>query len=295
MNYRHAFHAGNFADVVKHVGMICLLDRLVGTPQPLCYVETHAGRGIYDLHDKASRRSGEAASGVLRVAGTTLASGPVRRYLGIVHQVNSSGAVTTYPGSPAIAAALLGPDDRLILCESEAEEARVLRRSFGDDARISVQCTDGYSALRAILPPTPRRGCVLIDPPYESDDDTARAIDAVAEGLKRWPNGIIALWYPIRERQDALTLRRQLGETGAEMTALEFCITPDDNPARLNGAGLAIVRPPWRLEVALRTACTQLEFALCAGRPARAEVISADDCVHNVSASRWCPRRESAW
>jgi 23S rRNA (adenine2030-N6)-methyltransferase len=295
MNYGHAFHAGNFADVVKHVGMVCLLDRLIGKPTPLCYVETHAGRGIYDLRNEASRRSGEAASGVLRVAGTTPDSGPVRRYLGIVGRVNSFAAVSMYPGSPAIAAALLRAEDRLILCESQAEEARALRQGFRDDARVSVHCRDGYSALRAILPPMPRRGCVLIDPPYESGDDTDRALDAIAEGLKRWPTGIFVLWYPIKQRHDALALRRQLGEMGAAMMALEVCIRPDDNPVRLNGAGLAILRPPWRLEAALRKACTQLADTLCAGRPARAEVISSADRVHNVSASGRSPRRTTAW
>lgn len=294
MNYRHAFHAGNFADVVKHVSLVCLLERLGEKPKPLCYVETHAGRGIYDLRHEKSRRSGEAEDGVLRAAASGVTSGPLGRYLGIVGQSNPEAVVTTYPGSPVIAATLLRPEDRLILCESQPEEACVLRQSLGADTRVSVQCRDGFSALRAILPPMPRRGCVLIDPPYESAADTERALAAIAEGLTRWPTGIFALWYPIKERRDALALRRRLWQMGAGMTALEFCITPDDNPARLNGAGLAVVRPPWRLDIELQRACSQLADALCADAPARAEVISPGDRDHPVSASARRPRRRSA-
>jgi len=273
MNYRHAFHAGNFADVVKHVGLVCLLRRLIEKPKPLSYVETHAGRGVYDLRGGAALRTREAADGIQRVAGAGVTTGPVGDYLAIVRGMNPSGTVATYPGSPVIAAALLRPGDRAILCERQPDEASALEERFRADSRISVRRGDGYAALNGILPPAPRRGCVLIDPPYESPDDIDKALGAMERGLKRWPTGVFALWYPIKERRDAVALRRRLRVAGEEVVALEFCVTPDDNPARLNGAGLAIVRPPWQLASALAAACTQLAAVLSGGRPARAEVI----------------------
>jgi 23S rRNA (adenine2030-N6)-methyltransferase len=288
MNYRHAFHAGNFADVVKHVALVCLLLRLIEKQKPLVYVETHAGRGIYDLACRSALRTGEAADGILRVAGTRVDSGPVRDYMEIVRGMNAGGAVKVYPGSPAIAAGLLRPGDRAILCERHPEEALALEKLFRGDGRISVRCEDGYSALPAILPPTPRRGCVLIDPPYESPDDTGRALSAAAKGLRRWPTGIVALWYPIKERRDAVALRRRLREPGEEAITVEFCVTPDDNPARLNGSGLAIFRPPWRLETTLVAACAQLADVLCGGHPARAEVIPIREGSNGSAHGREC-------
>jgi len=273
MNYRHAFHAGNFADVVKHVAMVCLLRRLTEKPKPLTYVETHAGRGLYDLQGGAARRSGEAAQGILRVVDGPIDSGSLGDYLEIVRGMNPAGPVGIYPGSPVIAAAVLRSYDRAVLCERHPEEARALAEHFRDDPRISVQRRDGYAALAAILPPTPRRGCVFIDPPYEAADDMDCAVSALNQGLERWPTGIFVLWYPIKERRDAVALRRRLQDVGEEAVTLEFCVTPDDSPARLNGCGLAVIRPPWRFRPVFETLRDQLAEALCGGRPARADVI----------------------
>lgn len=277
MNYRHAFHAGNFADVVKHVALVCLLRKLTDKPKPLAYVETHAGRGTYDLRSESATRGGEAAAGVHRAAAGAAADGPLGDYLDIVRAVNPSGDIRTYPGSPAIAAALMRPGDRAILCEREPGEARALEALFRADRRFSVQCADGYTVVRAVLPPTPRRGLLLMDPPYESPDDVDQALAAIAEGLDRWRTGVFALWYPIKERREAVALRRRLQALGEPGLALEFCATPDDNPGRLNGAGLAVLRPPWKLDSALHLAVSQLGRALCDGRPARAEVITLAD------------------
>jgi 23S rRNA (adenine2030-N6)-methyltransferase len=297
MNYRHAFHAGNFADVVKHVVLVCLLRRLTAKPKPMCYVETHAGRGFYDLEGEAARRSGEARAGVYRLAHAAAAHGPVAVYLGVLREINRAGALRIYPGSPGIAAAVLRPEDRAILCELDPGESSALKSAFRSDRRFTVRAEDGYSALPAILPPPIRRGLVMIDPPYESPDETDRVLEALTSGLTRWRTGIFAIWYPIKERRDAAILRRRLAHLGEPVIALEFCVTPDDNPARLNGAGMAICRPPWQIETCLAEACRQLESALCNGRAARAEIIKVSDGQGNVkspsrqpSASRSCPR-----
>ncbi len=292
MNYRHAFHAGNFADVVKHVVLLCLLKRLIEKPKPLCYLETHAGRGVYDLEDERARRTREADNGIRRVAASATEAGPVQDYMRIVRGINKTGELTVYPGSPAIAAAALRPEDRLRLCERHPEEVEILARHFRADRRVSVSPADGYAALGGLLPPTPRRGCALIDPPYESADEVDRVLDAVALGLRRWPTGIFALWYPIKERRDAIAFRRRLAKLGVSVAVLEFCVTPDDNPARLNGSGMAIVSPPWGLETRMRLARDQLSEILCRRRPARAEVvIIAADKQDRDRSSRTSPRR----
>ncbi len=252
MNYRHAFHAGNFADVLKHAVLCALLRRLQLRPKPLSYVETHAGAGAFWLDGPEARRSGEAADGIMRLAGLQPASPALAAYLGLVRGLpgNEQG-LKVYPGSPLVAARLLGEQDRLLLSELVPEEAAGLRRLFRGDTRVAVHCRDGWEALGALLPPTPRRGLVLIDPPYEAPDDLRRLVDGLVLARQRWPVGVLAAWYPVKDRRELRTLERAVAsaELGAGgVLQVELAVRPDDNPGSLNGSGMLIVGPPWGLE-----------------------------------------------
>src|SRR5690606_11287548 len=205
MNYRHAFHAGNFVDVAKHVTLLAVLGELLQRPKPLTYLETHAGAGVYDLRGADARRSGEAAAGVVklwrRAAGRTLPSA-LNSYLHLLGALNKTapgqGALLRYPGSPWLAQAVLRPGDKLFCCEWQDETAAALQRLLAGDHRASVQRRDGYQALAALLPPRIRRGLLMIDPPYEAADEFRRAGEAFVQACRRWPAGVALLWYPLK-------------------------------------------------------------------------------------------------
>ena len=274
MKYRHACHAGNFADVVKHVALVAAIARLVQKERPLFLLETHAGRGRYDL---ASKDGGaEAAAGVLRVAAeASAAPAAVARYLGIVRQFNAPASpLRCYPGSPLIAAALLRPQDRAAFCEIVATEAELLRREFHRDARVGVHGRDGFEALKALLPPREKRGLVLIDPPYEETDaDFARVADALAETSARWPQGTLVAWYPVKQGVVAARFHRRLLESGLRrLLAAELCIHPDDSRVGLNGSGLVIVNGPFRLDADLEQSLPWLHRVLSPGGAGRTRV-----------------------
>ncbi|MBX3704433.1 MAG: 23S rRNA (adenine(2030)-N(6))-methyltransferase RlmJ [Steroidobacteraceae bacterium] len=271
MKYRHACHAGNFADVVKHVALAATLARLAQKERPLFLLETHAGRGRYQLE------GGEAAGGILRLASAALRQPPaaITRYLGIVRQFNGAGVPPAcYPGSPLIAATLLRPQDRAAFCEIVATEAGLLRREFRRDARIGVHCRDGFEALGALLPPREKRGLALIDPPYEETDaDFARVTAALVETSARWPQGTLIAWYPIKQGVTTARFHRQLVSAGLKrLLAVELCIHPDDSRAGLNGSGLVIVNAPYRLEGELAEALPVLHRVLSPAGAGRTRV-----------------------
>lgn len=270
MNYRHAFHAGNFADVFKHVALLGLLDALRAKPAPFCYVDTHAGRGIYDLRGDSAQRTGEFRDGVARVLQPgdlppTLADYAQRiRAFG----ADADGDLMRYPGSPLLARDLLRADDRAILCELQDEEAAALRAALHGDARCAVHERDGYAALKALLPPAQKRGLVLIDPPFEAQGAEFEAIaQALTPALARWPNAIYAIWYPIKLRETITPFHRWLGsEVGkADVLVTELLLHPDNTPLRLNGCGLAILNPPWQFDTWLATWLPNLARLLAAG------------------------------
>lgn len=274
MKYRHACHAGNFADVVKHVALVAAVTRLMEKPRPLFLLETHAGRGRYDLGSKDG--AAEAAGGILRLAAHAPAAPPaVALYLEIVRRLNAPGApLTCYPGSPLIAAALLRGQDRAAFCEIVATEAELLRREFRRDARVGVHCRDGFEALKALLPPREKRGLVLIDPPYEETGaDFARVATALAETSARWPQGTLMAWYPIKQGVVAERFQRQLAAAGLKrLLGAELCIHPDDSRAGLNGSGLVIVNAPYRLEQDLQEALPALHRVLSPAGAGRTRV-----------------------
>ena len=266
MKYRHACHAGNFADVVKHVVLVSVLTRLTQKERPLYYLDTHAGRARYDLgsHDSAA----EAARGIGRLAAADPKGmpAPIRRYLELVRAfdpVNDS-APQIYPGSPCIAAALLRPEDRAALCDIEPGEAQLLGREFRGDRRFAVHCRDGFEALAALLPPGEKRGLVLIDPAYEEQQtDLERVADALAATAKRWPQGVLAAWYPIKLASVIARFHRRVLDAGLRrVLAVELCVHPDDSRAGLNGSGILLVNPPWKVDNDLRAAMPALHAIL---------------------------------
>jgi len=253
MNYRHAFHAGNFADVFKHTLLIGLLDALRAKPAAFCYVDTHAGRGRYDLAGEEALRTDEAAQGVLRLSGDADLPAPLQRYLQLVRAFddNSTGELRKYPGSPLLARALLREQDRAILCELQPDEAAVLKLALRGDARCAVHQRDGYAALKALLPPPQKRGLVLIDPPFEAQAGEFELIQrALTDALVRWPNAIHAVWFPIKLRETILPFYRWLHTAAGDggVLATELLLHPDNSPLRFNGCGVVIVNPPWHFE-----------------------------------------------
>jgi 23S rRNA (adenine2030-N6)-methyltransferase len=250
MNYRHAFHAGNFADVFKHLVLSSLLKKMREKDKPFSYVETHAGKGRYDLRGDAARRTGEAQEGVLRLVQSPELPPDLLGYLQLVCKMpgNEQG-IRWYPGSPLIAQALLRDQDRAILVELHPEEAAELRRNLGHDRRFGVHCRDGWEALGALLPPTPRRGVLLVDPPFERSDEFEQVFAGLDQVEKRWGNATVAVWYPIKRGTDLEPVYRRLaGGAYSDVLRIEFCLHPDDTPARLNGTGVFILRPPWKLD-----------------------------------------------
>jgi 23S rRNA (adenine2030-N6)-methyltransferase len=269
MNYRHAFHAGNFADVLKHVVLSVLLESLSRKDKPWSYVETHAGRGRYALDGPEARRSAEWRDGIGRLAGAEGLPGPVARFLDrVLGLPGNEGGLRVYPGSPLVARALMRPGDRAFFAELEPGEAAALKALFRGDAQVAVHHADGYQSLKALLPPTPRRGLVLIDPPYESRDELGRLPAVLAGAASRWPTGVLALWYPIKDRRELAPLMRGLRRAGAgPVLIVELTVAPPDNPGRLNGSGLAILRPPWQLDETLRTLLPDLARRLAGDSP----------------------------
>jgi 23S rRNA (adenine2030-N6)-methyltransferase len=254
MNYRHAYHAGNFADVLKHSVMTAVLGRMRTRPKPLCYVESHAGAGLYRLDSQEAQRSREAEGGILRFAGLQPRNGVLAAYIHVVAALpENQDRLRAYPGSPLIAAGLLGDEDRLILAEIVPAEAAALRHLFRHDRRVDVHCRDGWEALGGLLPPTPRRGLLLVDPPYEAPDDFRRVVAGLVLARRRWPVGVLAAWYPIKDRRTLRPFYRELATAGlGSLLRAELSVRPDDHPGGLNGSGIVIVAPPWGLERDLR-------------------------------------------
>ena len=266
MNYRHAFHAGNFADVFKHTILVGLLQALKEKATPLCYFDTHAGSGCYDLRGDAAQRTGEAAAGIQRLLADVPTQPIVRAYVDLVTALNAegSGVLATYPGSPMIASRLMRADDRAVLCELQPGEAAALKALFAADPRIGVHQRNGYAALGALLPPKERRGLVLIDPPFEAQDDEFRSVEAaLATALERWPTGVYAIWYPIKRREATRPFLRWFAARRIRKTLVaELLLHADDSPLRLNGCGMVIVNAPWKFDAALRDIVPALRDAL---------------------------------
>jgi len=267
MNYRHAYHAGNFADVVKHALLCRVLVHLREKPAAFRIIDTHAGAGRYDLAGLEAGKTQEWRDGIDRLRRAELAA-PIRAllapYLDAVAAFNPSGGLKTYPGSPLLGKALLRRQDRLIACELEPQAAAALQNELAGDARAKVIAIDGWTALTAYVPPVERRGVVLIDPPFEQPGEFPRLVRGLAAAHRKWPTGLYALWYPVKDDREAQGFARRLTRLSLPRT-LQAELTL---PARegLRGSGLVLVNPPWRLESELAVLLPTLHRAL-AGAP----------------------------
>jgi 23S rRNA (adenine2030-N6)-methyltransferase len=252
MNYRHAFHAGNFADVVKHAVLCRLLAYLRQKPAPFRVIDTHAGAGLYDLASSESARGGEWPDGIGRLLKAPLPA-PVAEllapYLEVIIALNEPDRLKTYPGSPALVRAWLRPQDRLIACELEPKAARALTNQLRGDPRIKTLAIDGWTALSAYVPPKERRGLVVVDPPFEDEREFPHLARALSEAHRKWATGIYMLWYPIKGRAEPDQLAKSLRRSGiGKVLRAEILVSPMTDQRRLNGSGLILVNPPWTLE-----------------------------------------------
>ncbi|NQD36924.1 23S rRNA (adenine(2030)-N(6))-methyltransferase RlmJ [Permianibacter sp. IMCC34836] len=252
MNYRHGFHAGNVADVLKHTVLILLLEALKRKDKPFLVLDTHAGRGLYDLHSKTGRETGEWQQGIALLQDWPDAPIGVRDLQQLMLRLNKDRGQTDwryYPGSPEIIARLLRPVDRAVCCELQSDEAKALQLVLEGRRRISVRNEDGYHALRAQLPPVEKRGLVLIDPPYENEADSWSAIvRALQEGYQRFATGTFALWYPIKAKIDARKLHEKMQRTGIrKIWYSELTVFNDVANVGLNGSGMLIINPPFQV------------------------------------------------
>ncbi len=272
MNYRHAFHAGNFADVFKHVLLSLLLKSLSRKDSPFFYLDTHAGAGRYDLNGVAAQKTGEYRDGIKRLWNDQSLP-EVAGYLAAVRALNDGDTLRYYPGSPRIARFFLRPQDRAVLLELRPEECTQLKAEFAGDRQVIVQGQDGYTGLKAFLPPKERRGLVLIDPPYESDKEFEQVIDGLRMAHARWDSGMYALWYPIKSRPLVERFHRMLVATNIRKILLaEFSPYPEDTAFRLNGCGMVVINPPWKLDETLRSLLPDLMNVLQRQPVGRAEI-----------------------
>jgi 23S rRNA (adenine2030-N6)-methyltransferase len=251
MNYRHAFHAGNFADVHKHSVLCCILSYLRLKPAAFRVIDTHAGAGRYDLLGSEATRSGEWRAGIARIWHRSewgAAHDLIRPYLDAIAALNPDGALRAYPGSPLIAKSLLRVQDRLIACELEKGAAASLAGALRGDRRCKALTIDGWTAAAAYVPPPERRGLVLIDPPFEEAADFVRLADGLATAHRKWPTGTYLLWYPIKDRQAPDLLARQLGKLSVpRILRSELTLKPGQAGGSLVGSGLVVVNPPFTL------------------------------------------------
>ena len=269
MNYRHAFHAGNHADVLKHVVLLALCDALTAKPAPCFALDTHAGRGLYKLDGESAQKTGEAQDGIARLVAEAPRDASIQRYLTAVRACRQEHGSHAYPGSPWLLAHALREQDRIAACELLPEEAAALKANLGQDPRIAVHQRDGYAALKALLPPRQGetrfgRGLVLVDPPYEAQlDEFDIALAALREALARWPQGMVALWYPIKQRRALAAIQRRFAALDAKsILQAELLVRPDDSPLRMNGSGMLLLNPPWQFDRTLAPALEAIRAAL---------------------------------
>ena len=264
MNYKHNYHAGNFADIAKHVGLAYCLDALKRKEPAFFALDSHAGRGFYDLQSAEAQKSGEAGRGVQRLIETAIGEPPLAGYFAAI-KARRGKRLARYPGSPGLIAAALRPQDRALLVEMMPAEARAAERDLESQGRVRVEIGDGYAALKAYLPPEERRGLVLIDPPYESLDELKTMLQAFGEAYRRWPSGIYLLWYPIRSADQRRLVHARFEALGIpKMLIADLAIHPDDAGVGLAGSGLLLVNPPFGADDHLRKTYELIHGAIAA-------------------------------
>ena len=266
MNYRHAFHAGNFADVLKHAVLTRIIEYLKRKPGAFRVIDTHAGIGLYDLSGDEAQRTGEWHDGIGRLMQATLpddAAVLLAPYLDAVKTLNPDGNIRFYPGSPLVTRSLLRGNDRLTAIELHPEDTLELKRHLAGDFQARVITLDGWLAMGAHMPPKEKRGLVLVDPPFEQKGEFDRLVDGLLKAYRRWPGGVYALWYPLKDRPQVEEFRQRLRETGiADILDIVIELRPASSEPKLDGCGMVVVNPPFVLEEEMATLLPVLREAL---------------------------------
>ena len=266
MNYRHAYHAGNFADVVKHIILARILEYLKQKDKAFRVIDTHAGIGLYNLSGTEAGKTGEWQDGVGKVLGAAMPEKVhdlLAPWINAVRSVNSGANLTRYPGSPKLTRMLLRKTDRLSAIEKHPEDVKLLARQFEDDFQVRVIELDGWLAMGAHVPPKEKRGLVLVDPPFEEKGEFDRLVESLQRAHARWPGGIYALWYPVKDRKAVGDFHKALAATGIrKILATELMVRGFSSGPSLDGSGMIIVNPPFTLEGELKLILPELMKAM---------------------------------
>ena len=253
MNYRHAFHAGNHADVLKHYVLSRLIALLSRKEAPFAYLDSHAGVGLYDLQGDQASRTGEWLQGIDRLWQAEDVPDPLLDYLEVIRAMNPDGVLRHYPGSPELARILSREQDRLHLNEKHPEDGRLLKENMHGDRRVAVHLGEGWHVPRALLPTREKRALLLIDPPFEQADELERCVQALNDAIGRMRQAVVAIWYPIKDLNQLKRFYRDLQKSPApKLLRIELYVQAADDAQRLNGSGLVISNPPWGLEDELK-------------------------------------------
>ncbi|MGR9043796.1 MAG: 23S rRNA (adenine(2030)-N(6))-methyltransferase RlmJ [Gammaproteobacteria bacterium] len=265
LGYRHGFHAGNFADVLKHSLLALLVAALKKKDKPFVYIDTHAGAGCYSLKSTFAEKTGEYRQGIGRLWQCKDPHPAAEAYLKIVRGLNS-GRLIHYPGSPALVRALIRPQDRMQLSELHGSDFALLNNLYKNDGKVSVLQEDGLKSLIKKLPPIQKRALVLIDPSYEIKADYARVVDTLTQAYRRFATGVYCLWYPVIEREAVENLMAALAATGIRrQLRIEHCVAPDSPGLGMTGSGLLLINPPWQFDEQAGTLLPWLDQRLADG------------------------------
>ncbi|ENM3921267.1 23S rRNA (adenine(2030)-N(6))-methyltransferase RlmJ [Vibrio cholerae] len=263
LSYRHSFHAGNHADVLKHIVQSLILNSLQQKEKPFVYHDTHSGVGRYDLTHEWSEKTGEYKQGIARVWQQDNIPAELNSYLDAIRQLNQGETLRYYPGSPRVARAHLREQDRMVLTELHPSDYPLLEQEFHRDRQVSIYKEDGFARLKASLPPQERRGLVLIDPPYELAKEYGDVVRAIAHSYKRWATGIYAIWYPVVNRCDIDDMLQGLqGLEIRKILQIELGVAPDTNERGMTASGMIVINPPWTLESQMQTILPFLKQAI---------------------------------
>lgn len=269
LGYRHIFHAGNHADVLKHAVLTLTLRALLRKDKPFVYIDTHAGAGSYPLDDPRATRTGEYLGGIARWWEGAPEAPSLAPLFEVIRGENPDGALRRYPGSPMIAHRMLRPEDRMVLFELHPSDHQLLNAAFGGAAGVRVEQADAFARLKAFVPPQERRGVVLIDPPYELKSDYSNVVSLLTDAHRRWATGVFLLWYPVLSRLAAQRLVERFAGTGmARQLCIEYLPFADEPGANLLGSGVLVINPPFKLDAEL----TELAKLLAEGTPGRCRV-----------------------
>ncbi|MBF7729867.1 23S rRNA (adenine(2030)-N(6))-methyltransferase RlmJ [Pseudomonas sp. N040] len=263
MNYRHAFHAGNHADVLKHLTLSRIFALLAKKDAPYAYLDSHAGVGLYDLAADQASRTGEFLQGIARLWQASVVPQVCADYLRVIHELNPDGQLRYYPGSPELARQLSRAQDRLHCNEKHPQDGQLLKENMHFDHRVAVHLGEGWHVPRALMPTREKRAVLLIDPPFEQADELERCVKALNEAIGRMRQAIVVIWYPIKDARQLKRFYNQLtGSSAPKLLRVELLVHPADDATRLSGSGLVIANPPWGLEDELRSLLPWLAQAL---------------------------------